>query len=330
MTVRITIVGMDQFGASIGLGLAQQDLKFHRIGIDRKAELARQAHKLGAIDEVATNLPTAVRDADIVILCLEPDEVRQALAAIAGELKENAVVMDTGPVKMAGLKWASEVLPENRHYVGLTPVINPAYLLQFGHGVEAAHADLFQRGLFAIVGSSKTSGDALTLAANLAKMLGADPLFADPMEVDGLIAATQTLPQLMAAALIHATVNQPGWREGRKIAGQPYAHGTAPGVNLSAKAAADAAMLNRDNVLRMLDEAIFALQGLRQDIDQNDAGSLEQRLKRAHTAQEQWFQERQSASWATEGLPETVVKSTKNYDVLTRLFGTGWKSKDRK
>ena len=331
MTIQITIVGLDQVGASIGLGLAQQEIKFERTGVDREGEITRRAQKLGAIDRVATNLASAVREADIVVLCEPPDEVRQALEIIALELKENAVVMDTSPMKVAALNWASELFPEKRHYVGLTPVINPTYVLQFDQGLEAARADLFQRGLFAIVAPASTSGDALTVAANLVKALGADALFADPYEIDGLMAATHVLPQLMAAALILSTVDQPGWREGRKIAGQPFAQGTAPGVFYkSAKAARDSALLNRENVLRMLDGAISTLQDLRQDLELNDADSLEKHLEQARLAHIQWIKERMSANWAAEGMPESVATSAKNYDVMTRLFGTGWKKKDRK
>jgi len=331
MTIQITIVGLDQIGASIGLGLVQQEMKFQRTGIDRSTEATRKAQKMGAIDQVATNLASAVRGADIVMLCEPPDEVRQALEIIAGEMKENAVVMDTSPMKVAALGWANELLPENRHYVGLTPVINPNYVLQFDKGLDAARADLFQRGLFAIVAPPRTSGDALTVAANLVKLLGADALFADPYEIDGLMAATHTLPQLMAAALILSTVEQPGWREGRKIAGQPFAQGSAPSALYnSAKAASDSALLNRENVLRMLDGAIAVLEDLRQDLDQNDAESLEDRLEQARQALAGWIKERMAANWAVEELPDTVAKSAKNYGVMTRLFGTGWKSKDRK
>jgi prephenate dehydrogenase len=207
-------------------------------------------------------------------------------------------------------------------------VINPAYLRSFELGLDAARPDLFQRGLFAIAASPKTPGDALKLAADVANMLGAGPLFADAMEIDGLLAATHTLPQLMAAALLNATVGQPGWQEGRKFAGRFYADVTAPGASFgSAKALSKASLLNQENVLRTLDGAIDALQSFREDIRQNNADSLEARLEQARQAQAQWVQERLSANWAAEGMPESVAKSARDYDVLTRLFGTAWKKK---
>jgi len=331
MTIRITIIGLGQIGASIGLALAEQGDMFHRTGHDRNLETARRAQKMGAIDQVAINLPSAVRESEMVILAVPLDEMRSTLEAIAQDLKENAVVMDTGPVKVAMAGWAGELLPDKRHYIGLTPVISPAYLRQIESGLEAARPDLFQRGMFAIVSPPNTSADALQLAADLAKLLGADLLFADPVELDSLMAATHILPQLVAAALLNATVDRPGWREARKIAGQSYADATAPGAHFaSAKSLGSAALLNRENVLRVLDGAIIAMQALRDDIEKNDAASLETRLENAQMSQARWLKERLAANWAYDGLPEGVAKSTENYSILSRLFGGGLKRKDRK
>jgi len=331
MTIRITIVGLGQIGASIGLALAEHGDMFRRTGHDRNLETARRAQKMGAIDQVAINLPSAVRESDVILLAVPLEEMRTTLEAIAQDLKEDAVVMDTGPVKVAMAAWAGELLPEKRHYIGLTPVISPAYLRQLDSGLEAARPDLFKRGMFAIVSPPNTSADALQLAADLTKLLGADLLFADPVELDSLMAATHLLPQLVAAALLNATVDRPGWREARKLAGQSYAEATAPGAHYSsAKSLSSAVLLNRENVLRVMDGAISALQALRDDIQRDDSGSLETHLENAQLSQARWLKERLAANWATEGIPEGVAKSTENYSVLARLFGGGLKRKDRK
>jgi len=331
MSIQLTIVGLGQIGASIGLALAQESETFQRVGHDRDMDIARRAQKLGAVERVAANLPSAVREADIVILAIPADQVRPTLEIIAQELKENAVVMDTSPAKVAAAAFAQELLPERRHYVGLTPVINPAYLRQSEMGIDAAHADLFQRGLVAIVTPPNTSTDALQLAADMVRLLGAAPLFADLVEIDGLVATTYVLPQLMAAALVNATVDRPGWREARKITDQAYAHASAPGVvSYAASSLASSALLNRENVVRVLDSTIAELQALRGEIAANEGDALQKRLEAAWRGYGQWLKERMAASWTDEGVPEAVSKSAESYDVLTRLFGTGWKRKGRK
>ena len=331
MTIQMTIVGLGQIGASIGMALAEHNQLFRRIGHDRDLETARRAQKMGAIDHVAVNLPSAVREADLVILSVPPDQLRETLEIIAQDLKEDAVLMDTGPIKVSMSGWIKELLPEKRSYVGLVPAINPAYLHRDEIGIDAAHADLFQRGLMAIVAPPNSSSDALQLAAKLAHLLGSDPLFIDPLEIDGLLAATHALPQLMAVALLNATVNQPGWREARKIAGRAYAEVSAASVHAGlAKGLGSMTLHNRDNVVRVLDRVIVVLQSLRDDIEANGGESLERQLESAQQGHARWLSERQAANWAYDGVPESVSKSSQGADFLSRLFGSGVKRKNRR
>ena len=327
MTVQITIVGLGQIGASVGLGLANQPDLLRRVGHDRDLETARSAEKMGALDKVELNLPAAVRNADLVLLSLPMDQIRDTMAIIASELKEGAVVMDTGPVKETVAAWAGELLPGGRYYVGLTPVINPAYLHGSDSGLEAARADLFRSGLMGIVAPPRTSSEAIKLAADLTRLLGATPLFTDPIEIDSLMAATHLLPQLMAAALLNVTVDQPGWHEARKVAGRAYAEVTAPVIHFSEPQTLRASvLLNRENVLRVLDSTIAALQAIRNDIETQDQEALEERLGRARRGWEKWWKQRQASDWInSEAVPS--LEDTSSTGVFGRLLGIGRKPK---
>lgn len=326
MTIQITIVGLGQIGTSIGLGLANQPELLRRIGHDRNPEIARKAEKMGALDKVDYNLPSAVRGADLVILSLPLDQIRETIAIIASQLKAGAVVMDTAPIKDVVSAWAGELLPADRYYVGLTPVINPAYLHGTESGVEAARADLFTGGLLGIVAPPRTSSEAVKLAADLARLLGATPLFADPVEIDSLMAATHLLPQLLAAGLLNATVDQPGWYEGRKIAGRAYAEATGSIVHLSEpQTLSTTVLLSREHVLRVLDSTLAALQAIRGDIEQQDAKALEARLERARHGRERWWKQRKAGDWINDAIPAHDLPDSK--DMFGRLLGFGRKPK---
>ncbi len=328
MGVQITIIGLGQIGASIGLALKDKKDLMVRVGHDIEIEIARQAEKMGAIDRADINLPHSVQGADLVVLSLPVDQMRQTLQFIAPDLRENCVVIDTGPAKEAMSAWATELLPEGRHYVGLTPVLNPAYLHDFDLGIKAARPDLFQGGLMAIVAPPRADEAAIKLAADLTRVLGAMPLFADPLEVDGLMAATHLLPQLMAAALLNATIDQPGWREGRKFAGRAYAESTAPAVlPRDAHSLTASALLNRNNTLRLLDGAIAALSAIRDDIDQQDEASLDEHLKRARSGRETWWKGRQSREWIDDSA--SGVEMPNMPGMIGRLFGMGRKPKTK-
>lgn len=115
-----------------------------RVGHDKETKIAQKAEKLGAVDRVEFNLPRSVREAELVLLSIPMDQIRGTIEIIAPNLKEGAVVMETGLAKEAAAAWAREFLPPDRYFVGLTPVLNPAFLNETGTGIDAARADLFK------------------------------------------------------------------------------------------------------------------------------------------------------------------------------------------
>ena len=320
MTIQITIVGLGQIGGSFGLALAEHKDKIVRVGHDINHDAARQAQKIGAIDRASINLPSAVRDADIVLLALPLDQIRETLEVIAEDLKEDVVVLDTSPAKEIVLSWVNEVLPADRHYVGLTPVLNPNYLLMEDTGINEARADLLQRGILCIVAPPRTASEAIKLATDLAQMMGATVLFVDPLENDSLMASTHILPQLISAALLDATVDQPGWFEGRKVAGRAYAEVTNPTSQFGEpKTLSSLSLNNRGNVLRVMDGLIDALQVLREEIDGQDNAALEARFERARQGRVRWWGERQAADWKEASSQMEDVGG--GGEVFGRMFG---------
>jgi len=301
MTVEISIIGLGQIGASIGLALAGQKNNIHRSGNDREPTITRQAEKMGAVDQTYLNLPAMVRQADVVILAVPVDELHDTFKAIALDLKEGAVVLDTSPVKTAVADWASELLPPERHLVAWLPAINPIYLHESSTGIEAAHADLFKNCLVFITHPRGVNEQAVKLAADLATLVGARPFFADPDEVEGLLAANHMLPQLAAAAVLNVTQAQPGWDEGRKLAGQVFAQVTQPLSHLDESAQlGQAILLNQGNVVRLLDDLIASLQELRAILTRQDGAALQKWL--AQRKDNQWgIQNQQFGELPTSG-----------------------------
>ncbi len=327
--IQITIIGMGQIGASLGLALAGKPEALRRVGNDIDIKIARQAEKMGAVDRVEGNLPKAVREAEVVILALPVDQVRETLEIIAPYLKEGAVVMDTAPIKDAVENWTRQLLPEGRYYIGLTPAINPAYLIEEKSGLEAARDDLFQGGLMAIAAGAQTNAASVKLASDLAGLLGAMPFFIDGVEIDGIMAAVHQLPQLLSAALLNITVDQPGWREGRKMAGRAFAEGSGPMAHMDgAPGLSASAVLNQANVLRMLDAVIRELSEMRTAVAAQDQSGLEERLKQAQGGRVRWMHERQTSDWVSQEAPGIDIPEAGG--MIGRLFGFNPKPRPKK
>lgn len=302
MSVQITIVGLGQIGASVGLALGKRRSDIRRVGHDKSPEVAKKAQQAGAVDDVKFNLPAAVREANIVLLSLPVQEVRATLEVIGPDLPEGSVVMDTTPLKESVAEWAREILPHGRFFIGLAPAINPIYLHRIDLGVEAAEEDLFDNGVIMLSALPGVPEQAMKVATDLIETIGATPLFADIPETDGLMASMHLLPQLVAAALLNAVVDQPGWREGRKLAGRPFAALTsALAYQDEIHSLGEAAIFNRENVARVLDGVIGSLQGMRNDIADGNREDVFERLELALEGRRRWLAERLQADWQSEG-----------------------------
>jgi prephenate dehydrogenase len=321
MTVQITIIGMGQIGTSIGLILYRHSDLVKRVGHDKEIGIARKAERMGALDRVDLNIPHAVENADIVVLSLPLDQIQEMLKIIAPYLKADAVVMDTAPVKRAVAAWAQELLPAGRYYVGLTPMLNPAYLHEHDSGVEAARADLFQNGMVAIITPPGTASQAIKLATDFVNLLDCEHLFVDAVELDSLMAAVHVLPQLMAAALINITVDQSGWHEGRKFAGRAYAELTGLSERLDEpEALASTALNTPEHIVRVIDNLIANLYKMRTDISEQDQSSLMEQLKRARSRHEGWWRQRWAAHWSAEDTAPNVEMPTAK-EIMGRMIG---------
>ena len=130
---------------------------------------------------------------------------------------------------------------------------------------------------------------------------------ADPIESDGLMSTTHLLPQLVAASLLNATIDQPGWQDARKVAGRAYATVTA---GLAYQDEIDSlrlsALHNRVGVVQALDVTIAALRGLRDDIENGNDDGIALRLESALQGRKRWLSERMSAEWAKP--PQTEAR----------------------
>ena len=80
-------------------------------------------------------------------------------------------------------------------------------------------------------------------------------------------------------------MDRPGWREARKLAGRPYALVTGPvEYSESPQAIEQAALLGRENTLRLIDGFMAELRDLRSAIADQDKAALQSLLERLRRA----------------------------------------------
>jgi prephenate dehydrogenase len=321
MPIQITIIGLGRIGVSLGLALKRQaeSASLKIIGHDRDLELTKKATARGAIDADEWNLPAACENADVIYLCVPLSALKEVLEEVVPNTKPGCVITDTAAVKSPVLEWAAAVVPTDRYYIGGTPIPNPLYLHENATGLEAAQANFFEGGLWALVPDANASPEALKLISDLAQLAGAAPFFVGALELDALMAGTHTLPALVAGALMGSLADSPEWADGRKMADRSFATATAP-ISFNGPSAVRAeALINSANVLRLLDSYLEHMQALRQAIAAGDEGSLESLLTQAALAREGWLTQRRAANWEEDELPKKYMPTVSS--MVKGLFG---------
>jgi prephenate dehydrogenase len=288
--IQITIVGLDQAGASAGLAFRRHAERVTVVGHDRNPDLTNNARKIGAIERAEWNLPAAVSGADRVILAVPVDEIRPALDAMADSLKPGCVILDMAEVKAPVIAWARELLPANVHFIGGHP------LLIADGGAENADADLFRDRLFALAPDAQAGEQGVQLATDLVNALGAHPFYIDAHEHDALAALTEQAPALLAAALTNVAARGESWRDARRLAASQFYSGTLTAAPTGG-AAASAAVVNRQPLLHWLDALIAELAALRQRVDGGDEAGMAAEFDRALASRAEWLSAYASGQW---------------------------------
>ena len=298
MTFQAAIVGLSKIGASIGLALGRYPEELTVVGYDEDPKIAKAAERLGAVSKGYLALHRCVRNSKLIILACPLDDVQAVLTLIAEEAPRGTVVIDTSPNKTQVAAWAQEILPEGQYFTGWTLSQNPDHLHGPELGVDAARVDLFADSLIGITDPPGTPEKVLTLSSDLVSLLDAKPFFIDSIEADGLIALTHELPRIAAFALLLATVDAPGWHEGRKLAGPDYAKGTLPILSVSEREDLGLSLrLNQENVTRLISDLIGELHRIQEYLTTGQNEALRKDLAHAIDQRLLWLEQRKKLSW---------------------------------
>jgi prephenate dehydrogenase len=287
MSLQITILGLNKIGASLGLALGtldQEALPGGRpviTGWDRDRRAVSDARGRLMIDREGRDPADAVREADVVWVCVPAAEVVETFDLIAPHLKHGAIVADTGASKQHVLEQARRHLPTTVEFIGSHPIVDRPDGDQ-----RDASLDLFKEAIFCLVPGSRARPEAIDVLAVLVRAIGAKAYYIDAGEHDAYVAGAQQLPLLLSAALMETLRRSGGWREMQALAGESLQQMTRPlegNVLTSAAAYSD----NQAALHERLNELIRVLVEIRDNLEQREV--IETIFDAAHELHEQWM-----------------------------------------
>jgi prephenate dehydrogenase len=328
MPFEILFIGLDQAAASISSTLAEQE-DVLRIGYDPDSSHAKRLQKAGVIDK-ATGVPRKnASSADLVLISLPPADVPEFLELLSKDLKQDAVVIDLSPSKVDTLAWVAENKPSTWDYVGATPIVGPEALI--APSGDEPRADLFNKGLMAMVVPPEAQERSISLSLNLAEIIGASPFFVDPYEHDAALTMSTGMPALLSAALVRASSQSSAWDLIQRLAGGDFAELGQISARHHPKKLHASLRLSRTLMAQRIDIMLEELSQLRQLLlsDEGDEQLLTY-LDESSLAYDQWIDARHRHTWVTEGLRTGVKPSASLFGNLTGgLFSPGDRHPER-
>ena len=257
---KIGIVGLGLIGGSIALAARQLWPASLVIAVDNK-DVLETAMRLHAIDVAADDL-IVLAEADLVILAAPVRQNLALLEALDENVRQPAVVTDTGSTKRAIVE-AAKQLPPRFTFVGGHPLGGAA-----AAGLENARPDLFKNRPWLFTPVNDAGGDALEKLTAFARALGALPRTVSVAGHDRLLAFLSHLPQLTASALMQVVGTAVG-EDGLGLAGRGLVDTTRL-ASSPAEIWKDIAATNADEIGEALDTLISLLQELRGDLRAGD------------------------------------------------------------
>lgn len=261
---QISIIGLGLIGGSLGMALKSAKGKSVQIvGYDRDWGAGGKAQRRGAIDRSARSTADAVREAHMVIIATPVLAIRRVMEEIAPHLPEGCIVTDTGSTKATIIEWAKELLPPSVNFVGGHPMAGKEE-----SGIDAADATLFRDRPYCVVPSVDASEGSVMVVTAMAKMIGARPLYLDPVDHDQFVAAVSHMPMVTSTALFSLARSSASWSDLAAVAGPAFRDLTRLAAG-SPEMNHDICLTNREAVTHWIDRMIEELNRYRNMITGN-------------------------------------------------------------
>jgi prephenate dehydrogenase len=197
----VAILGPGLIGGSLALALAERGLT-KRLMIYARSPHALDAIRTAGVDAELTGNPSeAVREADIVVLCVPIEAMAGLVHEFRDALKPTAFVTDVGSVKGSVVRDIAPLLEDRALWIGSHPMAGSER-----GGFAAARPDLFEGATVILTPTKQTSREAQRHAEKFWTALGSNLAILSPEKHDQMVAAISHIPHLIAAALVNHAV----------------------------------------------------------------------------------------------------------------------------
>ena len=266
---QVAIIGLGLLGGSIGLAVREYLPEVQTTGFDADPATRARAAERGLVGTVCDDPAAAVRDADLVILCVPVGAMAAAAASLAGHLKPGALVSDVGSSKQSVARAIAEALPG----VAVIPAHPVAGTER--SGPDAGFASLFHNRWCIVTPPTDADPAQVEALTQFWEALGARVELMDAQHHDLVLAVTSHLPHLIAYTIVGTASDLEDVTQSEVI--KYSAGGFRDFTRIAASDPImwrDVFLSNKDAVLEMLQRFSEDLTGLQKAIRLGDGAAL--------------------------------------------------------
>lgn len=281
---KVTVIGVGLLGGSLGLALRSRRLAVHVWGAVRQERVVAEVEAAGVVDRATTNLAEAVRDADLVVLCVPVGGMAAIAEAIRPHLKPGTVVTDVGSVKESVVGRVEPIMEAaGAWFVGSHPMAGSEKA-----GFTAARDDLFSGAVCVVTPTAKSHLPAVTRVEELWRSVGASVLTLSPYQHDELVSRASHLPHVVAAGLANYVLSPAHAPTGNRLCATGF-RDTTRIASSSPELWRDIALANRSHLARALGVLIADLQDVHRALAENDARAVGDFFETAKKRRDTWL-----------------------------------------
>lgn len=194
---KVALIGLGLIASSMYWAIKRGGIAGEVSGYARSQATRQKAREIGLCDHICDTAQEAVKDADLVVLCVPVGAMGDLAKEIAPALKSGATISDVGSVKKDVIQTVGPHVPEGVHFVPAHPIAGTEH-----SGPEAGFATLFDNRWCLIVPTPESDRSAVDRLCALWKGIGANVDIMDADHHDLVLAVTSHAPHLIAYTMV--------------------------------------------------------------------------------------------------------------------------------
>ena len=194
---RVALIGLGLIAGSMSHAIKRAGLANEVVGYARSSESRDIAREIGLCDRICDTAQDAVKDADLVVLCVPVGAMAAVAAEIGPSLKPGCTVSDVGSVKQAVIDAVAPHLPSGTHFIPAHPLAGTEH-----SGPRSGFAELFDNRWCIVVPAADTDKAALEQLRALWVAMGSNVEEMDAEHHDRVLAVTSHIPHLIAYTMV--------------------------------------------------------------------------------------------------------------------------------